>query len=547
MLNVPFFFGGDDGYRISRSLRFNSADSAYGSYTPGASGNLRKYTISAWIKPAMNAADGGSTFQVLFNGCSGASGSGANNDFIGMYAGSGYTNRLQFTWNYKGNAVYSNPVVYADPTAWGHLVCVLDVDNATASQRGRIYWNGTEITSWASDGRASWSGDTWFFNTSAVTNIGRQGNNSNYANCLMTEVYLINGQTLTPSSFAQTNAVTGSWDPKRYTGTFGVYDRYYDFSDNTSTTTLGYDRSGNGGNLTMTNFSVAAGAGNDSLVDTPTNYGTDTGAGGEVRGNYAVMNPLDISGTLATYSNGNLEVTRSGASLAQAYSSIMVTSGKWYVEMTAGADVANLSPGIITGTTNAGANRYLGQDSFTYGYDPNGQKVNNASHTAYGSSWTSNDVIGMGLDADNGTLTFYKNGVSQGTAFSSLTGPYRFAVHVENGGICNFNFGQRPFAATAPSGFKALCTQNLPEGTITTSVTFTGNASTDGPFIYLNGVPTAGTINGNAITFGTHADKLANGMKLRTSSASYNTAGSNTLSVTSTGAKFKYSRSQISP
>jgi hypothetical protein len=33
-------------------------------------------------------------------------------------------------------------------------------------------------------------------------------------------------------------------------------------------------------------------------------------------------------------------------------------------------------------------------------------------------------------------------------------------------GSATFNFGQRPFAYTAPSGFKALCTQNLPTPTI---------------------------------------------------------------------------------
>jgi hypothetical protein len=109
------------------------------------------------------------------------------------------------------------------------------------------------------------------------------------------------------------------------------------------------------------------------------------------------------------------------------------------------------------------------------------------------------------------------------------------------------NFGQRAFAYTAPSGFKALCTQNLPEGTITTSGSFTGNANADGPFVYLNGVPTAMTINSNAVTFATHADKLSNGFKLRTSSGSYNTAGSNTYSITTTGDKFKYARAQPNP
>jgi hypothetical protein len=55
------------------------------------------------------------------------------------------------------------------------------------------------------------------------------------------------------------------------------------------------------------------------------------------------------------------------------------------------------------------------------------------------------------------------------------------------------------------------------------------------------------TINGNAVTFATHADKLSNGFKVRTSSGSYNTAGSNTYSISTTGAKFKYARAQTNP
>jgi hypothetical protein len=55
------------------------------------------------------------------------------------------------------------------------------------------------------------------------------------------------------------------------------------------------------------------------------------------------------------------------------------------------------------------------------------------------------------------------------------------------------------------------------------------------------------TINSNAVTFATHADKLSNGFKLRTSSGSYNTAGSNTYSITTTGAKFKFARAQPNP
>ena len=110
------------------------------------------------------------------------------------------------------------------------------------------------------------------------------------------------------------------------------------------------------------------------------------------------------------------------------------------------------------------------------------------------------------------------------------------------------NAGQRAFAYTAPSGFKALCTANLPGTTITTSGTYTGNGVADGPFVYLNGVPTAMTIGGNAVTFGTHADKLSNGFKIRTTSTTYNqNANTYSYSITTTGAAFKYSRAQPNP
>ena len=97
--------------------------------------------------------------------------------------------------------------------------------------------------------------------------------------------------------------------PKAYTGTYGNNGFQLQFADNSNNTaaTLGKDTSGNGNNWTPNNLSVTAGAGNDSLVDTPTSYGTDTGAGGEVRGNYCTWNPLD-QGTV-TLTNGNLDAS----------------------------------------------------------------------------------------------------------------------------------------------------------------------------------------------------------------------------------------------
>ena len=106
---------------------------------------------------------------------------------------------------------------------------------------------------------------------------------------------------------------------------------------------------------------------------------------------------------------------------------------------------------------------------------------------AYGASFTTGDIIGVALNADSGQLTFYKNGASQGVAYSGLTsGPY-FPAFGDNSATTNHvtNFGQRPFAYTAPSGYKALCTTNLSTPTIKKPssymdvVTYTGTGASN--------------------------------------------------------------------
>jgi hypothetical protein len=166
-----------------------------------------------------------------------------------------------------------------------------------------------------------------------------------------------------------------------------------------------------------------------------------------------------------------------------------MSSGKWYCEVVYTTLGGSPNPGLSL-VTQADTSNYVGAGSAQYSYENGGSKVNNNSGSAYGASWTTNDVIGIAFDADAGTLTFYKNGSSQGTAFTGLTaGAYVFGVTSYNGGTGNINFGQRPFAYTAPSGFKALCTQNLPTPTIgaTTAtqagkffapVLYTGNGAT---------------------------------------------------------------------
>jgi hypothetical protein len=330
-----------------------------------------------------------------------------------------------------------------------------------------------------------------------------------YSNLYLADVFLIDSQALDPSSFGEFDT-NGVWQPIDATRlSYGTNGFHLPFSDNSTAAALGTDTSGNGNTWTVNNLSVAAGAGNDSLVDTPTNYGTDTGAGGEVVGNYCTWNPL-INGDTAA--NGNLDVTNDTARGTQ---KLLEYDAYWEITSTGGTTTAGIvSDGGTTNTTTVANGK-------TYGF-----KLSAAGSLEY---------INI---TDGGSFT------SITTGLTGIQFPYASAASATTGSL---NAGQRPFAATAPSGFKALTTANLPEGTITASGTFTGNANANGPFVWLNGVPTAMTINGNAVTFATHADKLSNGFKVRTSSGSYNTAGSNTYSISTTGAKFKYARAQTNP
>ena len=537
------------GYQIPYSLRFRASNSANLQKTfSSASTNFDVQTISLWFKRGSLTLTG----SVIANCLITQFGSGGNYPtfelgfepssdqlvFMNRSASTSYNHRLVTTAQFR------------DPSAWYHLVIAYDSSLATSTDRIKMWVNGVQITSFATATYPAQNLDSQLANNtySQPADIGSFANGSRYFDGYMAEVNFIDGQALTPSSFGQTDSATGVWVPKKYSGTYGTNGFYLKFADASAATAaaIGKDSSGNGNNFTPSGISVTSGVTFDQMTDTPTL-------------NYAVMNPLDLSGTAATFQWANMQVTRSGASFAQAYCSIQMSSGKWYCEMTAGADVANLSLGLITGTANAAANRYLGQDSFTYSYDSDGRKVNNASYSLYGNSWTAGDIIGIILDADNGKLYFSKNGTVQNSgdpvagtnaAFTGLTGPYRFVAAFENGGICDFNFGQRPFAYTPPTGFLALNTTNLTSTAVTTSGSFTGNAAADGPFIWANGNPATLTINGNGVTFGTDADKTAGGFKLRTSSASYNASGTNNWTSTA-GNRFvqnkKPNNAQVNP
>jgi hypothetical protein len=180
--------------------------------------------------------------------------------------------------------------------------------------------------------------------------------------------------------------------------------------------------------------------------------------------NYCVFNAASV-GTDATLSGGNLNISYgSGGTRNATMGTMGMSSGKWYAEFgfTSGSFPMF---GISSKASSTDMPNYPGYNAFGWGYFVDGDKYSNGVNTAYGAAWTTTDVIGVAFDADAGSLTFYKNNVSQGVAFTGLTsGPYFFATG-DGGGAATWsgwaNFGQRPFTYTPPSGFVALNTYNL--------------------------------------------------------------------------------------
>jgi hypothetical protein len=271
----------------------------------------------------------------------------------------------------------------------------------------------------------------------------------------MAEVNFIDGQALTPNSFGHTDATTGVWVPKKYSGTYGSNGFYLKFADATTTTTIGNDSSGNANNWTTSGISVTSGTTFDQMTDTPTL-------------NYATFNQIDqVNGTNTL--TASLDITTSSSVTSAALGTFWRSSGKWYWEFSVNGVAGICQIGIAKTPIGTIVNNGPYQSANVYTYISNGAKGNNNTSSAYGASYTTNDVIGVALDLDAGTLVFYKNNVSQGTAFSSLSG--EFSLIVGDSGNAStisgsLNCGQRAFSYTPPTGFKALNTANLPTPSI---------------------------------------------------------------------------------
>ena len=459
----------DSAFTVDRSLRFNDDDNAYLNRTPSGASNRTTFTLSAWVKRASNLDE----FQRIFE------------------AGADTSNRTYFTFdgddkleiNHRdGGSEAVNLTTTArfrDISAWYHIVLAVDTTQSTSSNRIKIYVNGTQQTDFDTSSYPS-SSKELDINSTAVHYIGRSVNNTSKLDGYLAEVNFIDGQQLTPSSFAETNATTGQWNPIDTSGlTFGTNGFRLQFADNsgTSATTLGKDSSGNGNNFTPNNFSVSAGIGNDSVEDTPTN-------------NWATLNPLHHRAISTTFSNGNLQaVLPVTTATGRAHGNFVVYSGKWYWEAKYTGSTGNF---LVVGVCSADG---LSFQRGVRGAD--GELVPNTGTVSV--SFATNDVIMVALDVDNGKWYIGKNGSYMlsgdpvnGTGFvhSGLVTTYNgltaFFQNPTSSGSQTIaaNFGQQGFTYTPPTDFKALNSANLPDPTILLpnkhfdTLLYTGNGGT---------------------------------------------------------------------
>jgi hypothetical protein len=491
MMSAAAGLGGE--YEISRSLRFNSADSAYLNRTPATAGNRKTWTYSVWLKRSGTAESG----RLLSDT--------ANSAFIRWGTDNAGANNAIY-WRFSSGPTYvESSASFRDFSAWYHFIFAADTTQATASDRLKIYVNGTQIAI-AFSSYPTLNADGPISNNTEHQ-IGLLLNGSfpsgvDKFDGYLTEINFIDGQALDPTSFGEFNSDTGVWQPIEYTGTYGTNGFYLNFSDNTSTTTLGEDQAGSN-DWTTNNFSVTAGAGNDSLVDSPTRYGTDTGAGGEVRGNYATLNPLDKGSAANPVSqNGNLDLVGADSSFDGIRSTFGITSSKWYWEVTIAAEgnETRTGPGIYAPTNNLAGDYgngtlvvfdYLGT---IYISDESGGS--SSIYFSVAGTISAGDIFGFAFDADSGKVwvskngSYYNSGVpasGTGQVATLTTGityfPGGWAYNSSD--KLEFNFGQRAYSYTAPSGFKALVTTNLPTPTIEdggdyfNAILYTGTGSTN--------------------------------------------------------------------
>lgn len=180
-------------------------------------------------------------------------------------------------------------------------------------------------------------------------------------------------------------------------------------------------------------------------------------------------NPAD-KGANVTLSNGNMSAEANASNADSVRATASKASGKWYWEILIDVNATDHVVGI--GTSSASITEIPGYDANGYGYNASmGEKGHSNTWDLYGDSYTTNDIIGIALDLDNGKIWFAKNNVWQASgdpaagtnaAYTGLSGTF-FPMHSPadfpdpdpaDKATARFTVADQTYAA--PSGFAAF-------------------------------------------------------------------------------------------
>ena len=454
-------------YEVANSCRFNDGDSAYMHKTPGSAGSNSTFTFSAWVKRGAL-----SSLQMLFSAGSSTQGQICFDaqDNLAVYDGS--------------TVIAETTAVYRDPTAWMHVV-VACASGASGTDKCKVYVNGTQVTSFATDNRSSFS-NLNNVNQDSQQNVGAEGSGpTNFFDGYMAEVVMIDGTQYAASDFGEFDSDSPTiWKPKDVSGlTFGTNGFYLDFEDSSN---LGNDANG-GTDLTEVNIAAA-----DQATDTCTN-------------NFCVMNPLDYTPT--TFAEGNLKLnfSQSPNVFGITTGTLFMGSGKYYFEakITSPDSSTGIQVGVIqvepylSRLTAPGVDLSLffglGARFITTG---GVHKVLNGTDSSISDSWSNDDIIRIAYDGSAGKIYMWTGtseltgqDISAGTSFNNGTltsgtmvlpytsfgdggsGTKTAQVEWNFGGCPAFSIssgnsdanGYGNFEYSVPSGYYSLCTKNLAE------------------------------------------------------------------------------------
>jgi len=448
------------GYDIDNSVKLERDNTEGFTFTNSSAGNRKTWTISYWFK----RTELGGGYDII---------AGAN---TGLEIGFDTNNRFQV---YDGGYLFVTNRKFRDTSAFYHIVVQLDTTQSTAANRIKLYINGVEETSLATDSPPSQNADLKWNNTGLTFYVGYFPSANYYSNGYLADVYSIDGQVVAPTEFGEFDEDTGIWKPIKYTGSYGTNGFKLEFKDSSA---LNTDTSGSSKSISLTNVAAA-----NQATDTPTN-------------NFCIGNALvNFAPGSQTLSEGSTKFTNpSGQNWQSITGTFGLTSGKWYWEFKtngtgAFVGISDVQDDIIPQRTdgyylgnpddNSATTKSLGMYSY------NGAIYNDAGSVS-GASYDNSNIVGVALDMDNRKIHFAvdntwagssdpannTNGATWNTSWSDTVHPafscaQNNNVEVNYGGFTNISIssaasdanGYGTFEYAPPSGYYALCTKNLAE------------------------------------------------------------------------------------